>query len=120
MFFFFDLTITFFLSRIVLLRYGFFLLALFFVAKITGFSFFCFFCFFCFGTWSFIPFFFLPLGSMVDSSEVSRLYPFVSFFFARLGASLGSSHSFGPLIEIFLFGGSGLGLVLADLLPLLR
>ena len=38
----------------------------------------------------------------------------------HLGASLGSSHSFGSSIEGFVFWGSGLGLALADLLPLLH
>ena len=57
---------------------------------------------------------------MVDKSEVRQLCPSISFFFARLGAFLGSSSAFCPLIEGFIFGGSGLGLVLADLLPLLR
>ena len=67
-----------------------------------------------------MPPFSLLLGSMVDNSEVRRLCPSISFFFARLGASLGFSHSFCPLVEDFVFGGSGLSLVLADLLPLLR
>ena len=44
----------------------------------------------------------------------------ISFLFARLEASLGVSHSFCPLVEDFVFEGSGLSLVLADLLPLLR
>ena len=57
---------------------------------------------------------------MVDSSKVRRLCPTLSFFFAHLGASLGSSSSFGSLIENFVLGGSGLSLALADLLPLLR
>ena len=57
---------------------------------------------------------------MVDSYEVRRLCPSLSFFFVRLGASLGSSCSFGSSIEGFVFWGSGLGLALADLLPLLR
>ena len=61
----------------------------------------------------------LLLGSMVDSSKVRRLCPSLSFFFACFGASLGSFCSFGSLIENFVFGGSGLGLALADLLPLL-
>ena len=74
---------------------------------------------FCFGIWSFFPFF-LPLNSMVNSSEVRRLCPSLSFFFPCLGASLGSSYSFGSLIENSVFRGSGLGLAFADLLPLLR
>ena len=57
---------------------------------------------------------------MVDKSEVRQLCPSISFFFARLGAFLGSSSAFCPLIEGFIFGGSGLGLVLADLLSLLH
>ena len=57
---------------------------------------------------------------MVGSSEVRILCPSVSFLFARLGASLGISLAFCPLVEGFMFGGNGLGLALADLLPLLR
>lgn len=105
------ISIMFFLSRTVLLRYDFFSLALLFVAKMIGFP-------FLFWDWSFIPFF-PSLGSVVDSSKVRRLCPSISFLFARLGVSLGSSRSFFPLIKCFVFGGNGLGLVLADLLPLL-
>ena len=60
------------------------------------------------------------LDSMVDSSEVRILCSSISFLFMRLGASLGVSRSFCPLVEDFVFGGNGLSLVLADLLPLLR
>ena len=78
--------------------------------------------FFLFWNLEFFPFsfFFSFFGSMVNSSEVRRLCPSLSFFFACLGASLGSSCSFGPLIENFVFGGSGLSLALADLLLVLR
>ncbi|KAL0003151.1 hypothetical protein SO802_016932 [Lithocarpus litseifolius] len=62
----------------------------------------------------------LGLSAAPPRSEVRRLYPSLSFFFACLGASLGSSCSFGFLIENFVFGGSGLSLVLADLLPVLH
>ena len=62
----------------------------------------------------------LLFSSVVDSFEVRRLCPSLSFFFAHLRASLGSSYSFGSLIENFVFGGSRLCLVMADLLPLLR
>ena len=58
-------------------------------------------------------------GLMVGSSEVRTLCPFVLFLFVRLGASLGISHAFFPLVEGVVFRGRGLGLVLADLLPLL-
>ena len=57
---------------------------------------------------------------MVESSKVRRLFPSISFLFTCLGVSLGFSRTYCPLIEGFVFGGSGLGLVLADLLPLLR
>ena len=67
-----------------------------------------------------IPSFFPFLNSMVDSFEVRQLCPSILFFFAHLEAYLGSSRAFYPLIEGFVFGGSGLGLVLGDLLPLLR
>ena len=67
-----------------------------------------------------LPPFSLLSGSMVDSSEVRRLCPSVLFFFACLGVFLGFSHSFCPLVEDFVFKGSGLSLMLADLLPLLR
>ena len=56
---------------------------------------------------------------MVGSSEIRTLCPSVSFLFACLGASLGISRAFCPLVEGFMFGGSGLGLALANLLPLL-
>ena len=57
---------------------------------------------------------------MVDSSEVRIHCPSISFLFACLGASLGVSRSFCPLVEDFVFGGSSLSVVLADLFPLLR
>ena len=56
---------------------------------------------------------------MVGSSEVRILCPSVSFLFARLGASLEVSRTFRPLVEGFVFGGSSLSVVLADLFPLL-
>ena len=56
---------------------------------------------------------------MVGSSKVRTLYPSVSFLFACLGVSLGVSHTFFPLVKGFVFGGSSLGVVLADLFPLL-
>ena len=65
---------------------------------------------------------------MVGYSEVKRTSPFVAFLFARLGAlvesssdplgALSPSDSY-PQIEGFVFSGSGLGLVLGDLYPLL-
>ena len=57
---------------------------------------------------------------MVSSSEVRILCPSISFLFARLGASLEVSHTFLPLVEGFVFEGSSLSVVLADLFPLLR
>ena len=57
---------------------------------------------------------------MVGSSEVRILFPSVSFLFARLGASLVVSRTFHLLVEGFVFGGSSLSVVLADLFPLLR
>ena len=57
---------------------------------------------------------------MVGSSEVRILCPFISFLFACLGASLGISRTFCHLVEGFVFGGSSLSVVLADLFPLLR
>lgn len=57
---------------------------------------------------------------MVDPSEIRRLSPFVSFFSARHGVFLGSSSGCCPLIEGFVFEGSNLGLVLADLYPILH
>ena len=57
---------------------------------------------------------------MVGSSEVRILCPSVSFLFARLGASLEVFRTFLPLVEGFVFGGSSLSVVLADLFPLLR
>ena len=65
---------------------------------------------------------------MVGYSEVKRTSPFVAFLFARLGAlvesssdplgAFSSSDSY-PRIEDFVFNGSGLGLMLGDLYPLL-
>ena len=57
---------------------------------------------------------------MVGSFEVRILWPSVSFFFTRLGASLGVSRTFFPLVEGFVFGGSSLSVVLANLFPLLH
>ena len=65
---------------------------------------------------------------MVDNSEVRRTSPFVVFLFARLGAlveffrdplgTLSPSDSY-PQVEEFVFKGSGLGLALGVLYPLL-
>ena len=57
---------------------------------------------------------------MVSSFETRTLCPSISFLFARLGASLSASHTFCPSLEGFVFKGSSLGVVLADLVPLLR
>ena len=54
--------------------------------------------------------------SMVSSSEVRTKCPSISFLFARLGGSLGVF----PHLENFISEGSSLGVVVADLLPLLR
>ena len=54
--------------------------------------------------------------SMVSSSEVRIACPSISFLFARLGGSLGVF----PHLENFIFEGNNLGVVVADLLPLLR
>ena len=65
---------------------------------------------------------------MMGYSEVQRTSPSVAFLFARLGALIESSTKplgvlspIGsyPLIEGFVLSGSGLGLVLGDLYPLL-
>ena len=65
---------------------------------------------------------------MVGYSEVERTSPSIAFLFARLGALLESStdplgvlspDSSYPPIEGFVPSGSGLGLVLGDLYPLL-
>ena len=65
---------------------------------------------------------------MVGNSEVKRISPIVAFLFACLGALVESSGDpLGTLspcssylqIEEFVFSGSGLGLVLGDLYPLL-
>ena len=65
---------------------------------------------------------------MVGYFEVQRISPFFSFLFARLGALIESStNPLGvlspvgsyPPIEGFVLSGSGLGLVLGDLYPLL-
>ena len=61
----------------------------------------------------FAPFFCI---SMVNSSEVRIACPSISFLFARLGGSLGVF----PHLENFVFKGNCLGVVLGDLLPLLR
>ena len=57
---------------------------------------------------------------MVGNFEVRILFPSISFLFAHLGASLGVSCTFCPLVEGFVFGGSSLNVVLADLFPLLH
>ena len=66
---------------------------------------------------------------MVGYSEVKCTSPSVAFLFARHGklvesssdplGAFSSSDSY-PQIEGFVFGGSGLGLVLGDLFPLLH
>ena len=65
---------------------------------------------------------------MVGYSEVKHTSPFLAFLFARLGALIESStNPLGvlspigsyPPIEGFVLSGSGLGLVLGDLYPLL-
>ena len=56
---------------------------------------------------------------MVSSFEVRIACPSISFLFARFGASLGVSHNFVHLVGGFVFEGSSLSVVLADLLPLL-
>ena len=53
---------------------------------------------------------------MVNSSEVRIACPSISFLFARLGLSLGVF----PHLENFVSGGNSLGIVMADLLPLLH
>ena len=59
-------------------------------------------------------------GSMVGRSEVRTLCPSISFLFTRLRAFLGISRTFCHLVEGFVFGGSSLSVVLANLFPLLR
>ena len=53
---------------------------------------------------------------MVSSSEVRIACPSIYFLFARLGGSLGVF----PHLENFISKGNNLGVVVADLLPLLR
>ena len=53
---------------------------------------------------------------MVSSSEVKTACPSISFLFAHLGGSLGVF----PHLENFISKGNSLGVVVADLLPLLR
>ena len=73
---------------------------------------------------SFFFFFFFLFGftwdsvcpSMVSSSEVRTKCPSISFLFVRLGGSLGVF----PHLENFISEGNSLGVVVADLLPLLR
>ena len=57
---------------------------------------------------------------MVDYSEVRHLSPSILFFFAHLGAFLRSFGGCCPLTEGFILRDSNLGLVLADLYPLLH
>ena len=57
---------------------------------------------------------------MFDYSEVRCLSPSISFIFSRLGASFESSGGGCPQVELFISKSSTLGLVLADLYPLLR
>ena len=54
--------------------------------------------------------------SMVSSFEVRIECPLISFLFTRLGGSLGVF----PHLENFIYEGNSLGVVVADLLPLLR
>ena len=54
--------------------------------------------------------------SLVSSFEVRTACPSISFLFARLGGSLGVF----PHLENFISEGNSLGIVMADLLPLLR
>ena len=56
---------------------------------------------------------------MVSSSEVRVVCPLVSFLFARLGASLDTSRAFLPFVGDFVFEGSGLGVALGELFPVL-
>ena len=53
---------------------------------------------------------------MVSSSEVRIACPSISFLFVRLGGSLGVF----PHLKNFIFEGNSLGVVVANLLPLLR
>ena len=53
---------------------------------------------------------------MVSSSEFRIACPSIFFLFARLGGSLGVF----PHLENFISEGNSLGVVMADLLPLLR
>ena len=53
---------------------------------------------------------------MVSSSEVRTACPSISFLFACLGGSLGVF----PYLENFIFEGNNLGIVVVDMLPLLR
>ena len=55
---------------------------------------------------------------MVSSSEVRIACPLISFLFACLGGSLGGGGF--PHLENFISEGNSLGVVVADLLPLLR
>ena len=72
----------------------------------------------------FFPLFLFFLGfigdlvgpSVVSSFEVRTACPLISFLFARLGGSLGVF----PHLENFISEGNSLGVVVADLLPLLR
>ena len=66
---------------------------------------------------------------MVDSSEIRHTLPSIAFLFARLGTLVDShSDTLGvfsssdpyPHIGDFVVAGSGLGLVLGDLYPLLH
>ena len=66
------------------------------------------------------PFFFWFIGdsvclSMVSSSEVRTACLSISFLFVRLGGFLGAF----PHLENFISKGNSLGIVVADLLPLL-
>ena len=78
---------------------------------------------------SHFPFWVVLLSLMVYSSEIRRTSPSIAFFFARLRAlvdshsdTLGAFSSSDPYPQIgdFVVVGSGLGLVLGDLYPLLH
>ena len=58
----------------------------------------------------------LVCPSMVSSSIVRTECPLISFLFERLGGSLGVF----PHLENFISEGNSLGVVVVDLLPLLR
>ena len=57
---------------------------------------------------------------MVDPSEIRCLSPSILFFFAPLWVFLGYSNGHCPPLEGFVYGDSNLGVMLADLYPLLH